>query len=403
MRRRDKRSLGWLIVAALLLSACAPTLRVGTSGDYPPFSVIENEDSVHGFDMSVARGYARDRNLNLELVLFSWPELEDQLRKGAFDVAMSGVTVRGDRLAIAPMTSAVARAQAIVVVRSDHPDEPLDQPGVIIAVNRGGHLEKVTRARFSKAQIKTVLENRSLPDLLAARKVDAVVTDSAEHRSFHQVDSRVSEVLADDRKAYWVAPGRADLARDMNEWMRKRLLDDWIQNERGVWMDDRQISPLPIDDAIVVDHITQRLLLMPLVAEVKRSRDLAVEVPEREQQIYQAARKVAAQVGLDPERYAALVRVEVGTAKKIQRAVLAAEPTSTAADLPDLEGQIRPAIDRIDAAIRTALVQAAPVQSSVETLAEALRIDAPLPGFDEASRRAMARAIRAIPAAHGSR
>ena len=53
----------------------------------------------------------------LELVPFRWPELASRLAAGDFDVAMSGVTVRADRLLTGTMTAAVARADAVLLVR----------------------------------------------------------------------------------------------------------------------------------------------------------------------------------------------------------------------------------------------------------------------------------------------
>lgn len=388
-----------VVLAVVWVSACtSPKLRVGTSGDYPPFSVVEEGGSRHGFDITVARAYARDRGVDLEIVPFTWPELETGLLEGKFDVAMSGVTVRGDRLARAPMTTAVARADAIVLARRGRRETDLDRPDVVIAVNRGGHLEKVARTRFRHATIRTVDDNQSLPRVLAENQVHAVVTDTLEAKSFG-VDSQVREVLARDRKAYWVSPLRPELAVDLNQWIGSRAADRWLETERSVWMDDPQRPSLPVDEATLVDHLAQRLMLMPLVAEVKRAENLPVEAPGREEEIEESARSAAEQAGLDPSTYLALVRAEIEAAKEVQRAVLAGPVGAEARNLPDLQTDIRPAIDRIDLAIRTTLLWAAPVESSEDELVAALKVDAPVPGLGDDALRAIARAVRAIPPA----
>src|SRR5690606_31924030 len=84
--------------------AATRVLRVGSSGDYPPFSVRDPSGEWTGFDVEVARANARDRGHTLELVPFRWPDLTDRFAAGDFDVVMSGVTVRGERLVRAPMT-----------------------------------------------------------------------------------------------------------------------------------------------------------------------------------------------------------------------------------------------------------------------------------------------------------
>ena len=93
MRTRVLLVLGVLVAAS---AAAAEPLRVGTSGDYPPFSSAQKE-SFQGFDIAVARAYAADRGLELEFVRFRWPQLLQRLDEGAFDLAMSGVTVRPER------------------------------------------------------------------------------------------------------------------------------------------------------------------------------------------------------------------------------------------------------------------------------------------------------------------
>src|SRR5262249_2372302 len=155
------------------------------------------DGSFTGFDIDVARAYASDRGRTLELVPFAWPDLERRLLAGDFDVAMSGITVRGDRLAKAPMSATVARAAAVLVVPASHTRQMAgDGSGLAVGVNRGGHLEKVARSALPRARIVTVDDNLILGAVLAGAgpvQADAVVTDSLEVRSF-SVPTRIVRV-----------------------------------------------------------------------------------------------------------------------------------------------------------------------------------------------------------------
>ena len=110
--RSVKRLAGSVLVAgcAVLIAAGAvhagerakPKLRVGTSGDYAPFSMaygdrVAGSWTPQGLDIAVAQAYARDRGLEIEWVPFRWPDLRRDLAGGRFDVAMSGVTQRPER------------------------------------------------------------------------------------------------------------------------------------------------------------------------------------------------------------------------------------------------------------------------------------------------------------------
>jgi cyclohexadienyl dehydratase len=418
-------------------AATAAPLRVGTSGDYPPFSVRAADGSFAGLDVDVATAYARDRGRTLELVPFAWPDLERRLAAGDFDVAMSGVTVRADRLTSGAMTASVVRASAIVVVPAgDTRAFPADGAGRTVAVNRGGHLERTARAHLPRATIVTVDDNRSLPVVLLAGKatpapgapsqaVDGVVTDTLEHASFAQhgaPDGRVALVLSGDRKAYWTAPREDALAADLDAWLAARAADGSLDALRARHLGAAATSARPILPpavARVVDLIGRRLMLMPEVAREKRIAGLPVEVAAREQEVFARAAEEASRAGLAPEAYVALVRAQVEAAKQVQRAVLAqpapaAPPATADAAPPDadagaaaararIDTRLRPAIDRLDRALRAALAAAAPIEQPQAALIAALRADAPVPGFGAAEAGAIAAALRNVPAAAGRR
>jgi cyclohexadienyl dehydratase len=415
-----------LLVAMLLLyaSACAPAkrvapetvaaprMRVGTSGDYPPFSVCAPDGSCEGFDVAVARAFAKDRGREIVLVPFAWPELERRLVAGDFDVAMSGVTVRGDRLAISPMTATVVRSSAVLVVPAWRAAAvPSSGAGLTVAVNRGGHLERVARARLPKAQLRIVDDNRSLPALLSSGSVDGVVTDTLEMSTFAAAGAgptRVALVLSEDRKAYWVAPGKDALADELDAWLAARSADGSLAALRAHFLGDAaQSDPgLPPATARVVDLVARRLLLMPEVAAAKATAGLPIEVLAREADVLERARAAAVESGLAAEPYVAFVRTQMEVAKVVQRAVLtgrgdaapSADQAAVATAKARLDGRLRPAIDRLDAQIRAALVADTPLGGAAPEVAAALQADAPVPGLDAAQARRLAAALLALPA-----
>src|SRR2546422_11611922 len=130
---------------ALLAAAClhprpeAPPLRVGTSGDYPPFS-LARDGRLEGLDVEIARRCAHDGGRRLELVPFRWPELTRDLAAGRFDLAMGGVTLRPERAVACVFTRPVAEAGAVVLAhqRLDPRSSWLRLGG-----NAGGHLERL--------------------------------------------------------------------------------------------------------------------------------------------------------------------------------------------------------------------------------------------------------------------
>src|SRR6266404_9473457 len=64
-------------------------LRVGTSGDYAPFSARAAAGEPSGFDIDLATRLAHDLGRTAEFVSFRWPELQNEMRAARFDLAAS--------------------------------------------------------------------------------------------------------------------------------------------------------------------------------------------------------------------------------------------------------------------------------------------------------------------------
>ncbi len=375
----------WLLL--VLVAGCArPPLRVGSTGDYPPFSERTAAGTWGGFDIEVARAYARERRRRLEIVPVRWPDLEPALGRGDFDVAMSGVTVRADRLLAGRFTSAVARAEAVLAAPRG------TRAPRRVGVNRGGHLERVARATLEDVEIVTVDQNR-LRSLLDAGAVDAVVTDGFELRALGRDDLTVLRTLSNDRKAYFLPAAGGILEADLDAWLAARERDGWLPAARGRLLGAHGPAPAPATVMRVTDLIARRLMLMPAVAAAKHAAGIGMVDAARETEVEARAVARAANAGLAPEPYRRLVRAQIAAARAVQEATLAragdAPPAPALAD-------VRAAIDRVDDALLPALVAAVPITVPPAILADAVRRDAAVPGLSEEVVRPVADALAAL-------
>ncbi len=352
-------ALGMALVASVLacaaLPAAPPVLRVGTSGDYAPFSHAA-PGGLAGFDVELARAFAADNGMALQWVKFRWPELVPDLEAGRFDVAMSGVTVRPER-SVAGRFCVPGVEGGAVVLRDDARRfatlESLDTPSARIAVNAGGHLERVTRARFPRARILT-LPNAEVPDALAAGRADAVVTDVFEAPHWRRRLPAATPLgpFTRDRKAWLVAAGRPDLARRLDAWLLAREADGSLAELRARHLGLERSAAVAQPFAALVAAVDERLALMPAVAEAKRRAGLPVHAPEREARVLDAAVAAVSEAAREagtrapPEAAVrAFFAAQIAAAREIQLAVLAGPPGS--GEPADLEGELRPALIRI--------------------------------------------------------
>jgi len=363
-RTRTILLAGVLLAAGQPLAEAEPVLRVGTSGDYRPFSDL-TPDGYRGFDIAVAERFARDTGTAVVWAAFRWPELLEAMKAGRFDVAMSGVTIRPERSIRGRFTVPVVETGAVILVRgatwrrlgitSSRALEQLDAAGVKVAVNAGGHLERVARHHFPSTRIRAIPDNGAVRNALVAGEVDAIVTDSLEAPGWLQglTDVRLIGPFTRDYKAYWVHADDGALATRLDAWLIAAERDGSLATLRAEWFGEasgrRTATPL---EALLA-ACDERLALMTAVAEYKRASGVAVVDPERESRVLEAGWRAVAgaaeQLGhesLPRREVERFYRAQIAAAVAIQQRILAG-PTPTAAVAFDLAREIRPALLRI--------------------------------------------------------
>jgi cyclohexadienyl dehydratase len=371
-RRVSSLLLGALLAGGFAaVSGRADVLRVGTSGDYAPFSLKPdpNRSDLAGFDIALARAYAEARGLEVQFVSFRWPNLNRSLLADRFDLAMSGVTVRPERSAIGRFTVAVVETGAVVVARPKdlyQKLEELNHPLVRIGVNAGGHLEHVAHAHFPAATLVTIPDNALVLAALMDGAINAAVTDDLEAPGWmlgHE-DMALFGPLTVDRKAIFVRPDRAQLAADLNEWLLEREADGTLAQLREQYFEIPDSPKLASPLRALLAAIDERLALMPLVAIAKRRASLPLVIPKREALVLDAAvesvRFAAERRGVTPpppDSVRKLFSAQLEAGVEVQRAALSDPVLTELESLPNLQTELRPALLRIGDRIAQLLVE----------------------------------------------
>ncbi len=393
------------------LIAKPPILRVGTSGDYAPFSIVTGEDPIEfeGFDIEVARAYAAERGLELRFVRFLWPELSSSLAADRFDIAMSGVTIRPERTALGRFGVTVVETGAVVLGRPKGRFRTIDdfnRRPVRIGVNAGGHLERVTSERFSRATVISIPDNAAVLQTLLAGNLDAAVTDTLEAPHWRDGTDDLDQhgPFTTDRKAYWVRADRPELARDLDAWLIEREADGSLQALRIEHFGPepaRSFSPLES----LLAAMDERLSLMPLVAVAKRRSGMPLEAPEREEVVLDAAvesaRAAAERYGAalpDAEIVKRLFRAQMEAAKEIQWNAIHDRDYAPPEPIPDIKTELRPALLRIGDRIGQLLVSL-PANLESDAVRQSTLEQLRTPRLSDTTKQEIADAITALSAA----
>ena len=179
--------LPWPAWAGQVLDAirASVTLRVGTTGDYSPFSLRTPEGAYVGADIDMARRLADRLGVRVVFVPTSWASLDADFAAGRFDIAMGGVTDLPARAAIGPFTRAVLVDGKRPLARCADRDRfvsiaAIDRPEVRVVVNPGASNEAFARRNFPHARLTVHADNATVFDEIAAARQDVMVTDGIE-------------------------------------------------------------------------------------------------------------------------------------------------------------------------------------------------------------------------------
>jgi cyclohexadienyl dehydratase len=210
----------------------AGVLRVGTTGDYLPFS-WRDADGFHGVDIEMAEDLAAMLGVRLELITTSWPTLMSDLGSGRYDLAMSGVSKTAEREAVAFLSAPYYQGGKTAISRCDEAArfaslKMIDQPGVRVVVNPGGTNERFVDAHIRQASKLLHPDNRTIFAEIVAGRADVMITDAIEvtlqARDSEDLCRSVAGLLNHQQKAY-VLPKDVKLLKIINRWLDQRLTD----------------------------------------------------------------------------------------------------------------------------------------------------------------------------------
>lgn len=205
-------------------------LRVGTTGDYRPFTALDKTSGVYsGFDIDLAQSLGTALGVKVEFEPTSWPNLMKDFEAGAFDIAMGGVSVTLDRAKKGFFSAPYMREGKTPIARCADKDKyqtlaDIDRPGVKVIANPGGTNERFDRANIHSAEIVLYGDNLTIFDEIAKGHADLMITDASETRFQQKLHTNVLCAVHPDRpfdfaeKAYWLAPDEP-LKAFVDQWL----------------------------------------------------------------------------------------------------------------------------------------------------------------------------------------
>ena len=214
-------------------------LRVGTTGDYQPFSFIDSATGNYaGIDIDLAANLANHLGVELKLVETSWPTLMDDLAVGRFDIGMGGISRTLLRQRHGFFSAAyfaggkTGIGRCAMAGQLDSLDK-IDQPDIRVIVNPGGTNEKYVRQHIRRAQVIVHADNRMIFSQIVNNKADVMITDDIEvrlqHRLHPQLCATMPGVLLTRSEKGFLLPQDIILKEYVDAWLRQLVKSGKLQ------------------------------------------------------------------------------------------------------------------------------------------------------------------------------
>ncbi len=158
------------------------TLRVGMSGDQPPFNVVNKSGELIGLEVDLARALANSLGVDLELVQRPFGTLLNALDAGEVDMVMSGLTMTPERnMKVGFVGPYFVSGKAILTkddtLANSQDSGDINKGTVRLAALAGSTSERFVQEVTPEAQLTSVQSYDDAVQAVIDDKVDALVAD----------------------------------------------------------------------------------------------------------------------------------------------------------------------------------------------------------------------------------
>lgn len=183
-------SLGLLLGASLLGQAIAGeqlqqikdsgTLKVGLEGTYPPFSFVDNDGKLAGFEVDFSEALAKELGVKAKLQPTKWDGILAALESKRLDVVINQVTISEERKKKYDFSTpyTISGIQALTLKKNEGSIKTAaDLAGKKVGVGLGTNYEQWLKDNVPKAIIKTYDDDPTKYQDLRVGRIDAILVD----------------------------------------------------------------------------------------------------------------------------------------------------------------------------------------------------------------------------------
>ncbi len=222
-------------------------IRVGTTGDYKPFTYLNPETGTYeGMDIDAAQLLGEALGVTVRFVSTTWSNLSDDTLNNRFDLAMGGITRTLKRQKDLALTDPyVTIGKSPLIRKADRERyrslQDIDKPGVRIGANFGGTNEAYVRANIRQATIVMFENNLDVQPAVASGKVDVMFTDNVEAVIYARQNPVLyaldpDKPLTREDLGYMTVRDDQSFINFLNLWLYQMKQKGTLDELRGKWI-----------------------------------------------------------------------------------------------------------------------------------------------------------------------
>ncbi len=222
-------------------------IRIGTSGDYQPFSYLNPKNSQYeGMDIDLANKMGAALKAKVLFIRFKWPELTPDLQADKFDIAMGGIGRNVERGKIFAYTNSYMTFGTCPLVRkgdeTKFPDfASINKPGVKVILNQGGLNDRHFTPLLNQAAILRHNKNEEIAAKVKEGTADVWITDNVEALFWaKQIPGLVavnpSQTFTVGTKGFMIRQGDQVFLNWLNLWLEQMFLQGEVQKLEQQWL-----------------------------------------------------------------------------------------------------------------------------------------------------------------------
>jgi polar amino acid transport system substrate-binding protein len=201
-------------------------LVVGLELGFEPFEGVDEQGNYVGFDIDLAREYARELEVDCRFEPMEWTALQTALSTGQIDIIWSGMTATVPRTKDRLFSDTYFRTQLYLLVRADSGIRSAkDMTGKSIAVKMGTTGESAAQLLFPNCKRVTFDDESLCATEVVAGRADAFLYDRFSIERHHKSNLNTTRIVRDVEsfEPYAVAmrPGDLALWRSLNLFLER--------------------------------------------------------------------------------------------------------------------------------------------------------------------------------------